>query len=249
MGSGAFTEYCAEDKHSHLAICSIRNVYIVNIVLSILQGGPGSSMLWTGQFLYLSNLGTEPGKYFGIFFIFFQFTQISGNLFNYLYYTFSPNVFTYFVIFVVLSIVSSLAFIFLPSVFKGDALKMKEAEKLKNGDQDEFDNIDEEERMALGEGSVSQRAKEVKKVEKTEEKKKSAMEVISLVCKLFKNPRMRRLIPFMCLSGMMQGIPSLALYRITTRALKGEPDVEINKKISLTMGVLGTVGVLAGQYL
>ncbi len=50
----------------------------------------------------------------------------------------------------------------------------------------------------------------------------------------------------MCLSGMMQGIPSLALYRITTRALSSSTNVEINKKISLTMAALGCVGVLSG---
>ena len=52
--------------------------------------------------------------------------------------------------------------------------------------------------------------------------------------------------PFICMSGLMQGIPSLALYRITTRALPGETNVEINKKISLTMAVLGALGVASG---
>lgn len=70
-----------------------------------------------------------------------------------------------------------------------------------------------------------------------------------MVLELSKDPRMRRLMPFICMSGLMQGIPSLALYRITTRALPGETNVEINKKISLTMAVLGTLGVTSGQFL
>ena len=85
-----------------------------------------------------------------------------------------------------------------------------------------------------------------KKDVNTPEKRKTLKEVVSLVFELSKKPRMKKLIPFICLSGMIQGIPSLALYRITTLALKGEEHIEINKKISLTMAVLGTIGVGAG---
>jgi hypothetical protein len=43
MGTGAFTDFCS--GRSDLSLCGKSNVYLINIIVSILQGGPGSSML------------------------------------------------------------------------------------------------------------------------------------------------------------------------------------------------------------
>lgn len=145
-------------------------------------------------------------------------------------------------------------FIFLPSVVRVE-------EKIEPHEKEEEDKVpesgleEEQEKLALDseipgareEAKIAQnKTKLVPSVKDAKTKKKTPKEVIRLVLQLAKDPRMRKLMPFICMSGLMQGIPSLALYRITTRALPGETNVEINKKISLTMAVLGALGVASG---
>lgn len=151
----------------------------------------------------------------------------------------------YFTIFVVMCTISCFVFIFLPTVKKGDAKRKAQADAEEANLSPNSEYTDDNEDQAK---LKNQEEEDYTKVDMADIKK-TPKEVVQLVLKLFKNPRMRRLMPFMCFSGMMQGIPNLALYRITTKALVGEPDVEKYKKISLTMATIGLLGVLSGQFI
>lgn len=61
--------------------------------------------------------------------------------------------------------------------------------------------------------------------------------------------RVLRVTPFMILSGIQLGTISTFLYKITTKTCKDLPEVEIDKRISLTMMLFGLCGALMSQIL
>jgi hypothetical protein len=60
---------------------------------------------------------------------------------------------------------------------------------------------------------------------------------------------MQKLMPTLILTGIMQGVPTASLYRLTTLASKGMTDTEINKRISITMMMYSGFGIITGKVL
>lgn len=74
-------------------------------------------------------------------------------------------------------------------------------------------------------------------------------ENIKAVLDEFKNPSMQRLMPTLLLTGIMQGVPTSSLYRLTTMASEGMSDVEIDKRIAITMMIYAGCGIITGRVL
>lgn len=240
MFAGSFTGYCSKNK-SDSFMCERTTVQTINVVTSFFLGSFGYCWLWTGQYVYISQAGKETGKLFGTFYSLFQFNQVFGNTFNYIYYSFSPNITVYFLIFVCVSFLTSIGFATLPkNKIEEDKIKLKEIEEKGNCDNEEKANYDEE--------SESFRTDLEEKLTK-KKKKKGILREFCDVLKFSSNKKMMTLIPFMIFSGVLQGNTSAFMYRVTTHCLKNPTDTEKDKKIALTMIVYGISGVLAGQIL
>lgn len=238
MFAGAFTGYCSKSK-SDSAVCERITVQGLNVFTSLFLGSFGYCWLWTGQYVYISQSGKETGKLFGIFYSLFQFNQVFGNLFNYIYYSFSPNIELYFTIFVVVSLLTSIGFATLPKIgIEEKKIKLKEKE---------YSNSDEEPMIP------EEDMKTFKTVEPdfddNKEEKKSLFREYWDVLKFSSNKKMLTLIPYMIFCGTLQGNTSAFMYRVTTHSIQGEKPVEKDKKIALTMIVYGAAGVIAGQIM
>jgi hypothetical protein len=115
LGSAAFNGYCTSQTKLD-GFCSKEYIYASSIGSAALTGMIGASLIWTGQFVYISNSGPNKGKYNSIFFTICQFTGLAGNAFNYIYYSLKSNIVLYFTIFVVIGIFGSISFFFLPDL-------------------------------------------------------------------------------------------------------------------------------------
>ena len=115
IAAATFGAYCSNltEKPGY---CKREIIKSVILGCATLTGLVGASLLWTGQFLYLSNYGPNKGLYNSMFFTVQQFTGVAAQTFNYIYYTFSPDVKSYFMIFLVVGVLGCLSFTLLPKV-------------------------------------------------------------------------------------------------------------------------------------
>lgn len=247
MLSGAFTAYCSHGSKD-IFYCSKTAVYSMNLISSVLLGTFGATLLWTGQYVYISRLSNEDGKLFALFYSVVHFNQISGNLFNYVFYSYSPNIVLYFIIFVMICFTSMLLFSFLPNKV-GNKKSLKNL-VLKNDEKGEENNklqLDESssEDLVSSSGETDCDLSRKKEGEKMEVKDKS----IKTVFKTMFSKEVLNVTPFMLISGILVGTVSTFLYKITSKTCQNEAEVEINKKISLTMMVYGLCGAFMSQIL
>lgn len=211
MLGGSFTGYCSSNLEKY--VCKKNFVFGINIIASSLSGILGATILWTGQYIFLNKLTKENESLFALFFMIFSFSVISGNGFNYIFYSYSPNVTLYFTIFVGICILSFFLFLLLPKVVDKEELKREE----------EVANM-------LRESAI-------------EHKK-----LIKILRVMFEGKTLR-ITPYMFISGIIQGMVNSFLYKVTTKTCEKEPDLEIDKKIALTMICYGISSVLMGTIL
>lgn len=234
MFTGAFTGYCSTNLEHK--ICESTSIFSINIFSSLLLGGFGSTLLWTGQYIFINKLAKDSSHLFAQFYTLFNFSKISGNVFNYVFYTFSPDIILYFSIFVGFCFFSFILFTFLPKVYKEKSLS-------NNGNYTYGVKSLEEEDSLFDSGYIESEAEEEDKEEIVKKKK------IGVIFKTMFSKNVLKITPYMFLSGILQGVSGAFLYIVTTRTCKGFSDVEINKKISLTMIINGCFSVLIGRVL
>jgi len=213
MAVGVFTELCKEDDKISILqdspVCSRTSIYTLNIIASCLLGFFGANFSWNGQYLFISKVDAKhTGRYFAMFFTFFQFTNVAGNIFNYSFYYFSSQKALYFGLFFGVCVTCGIVFFLLPHSIE------------------EKQSIDS--------------------VEVKDPVSKSLLETFSSTYHLFRRTKLIRLVPFMVLSGTLQGLMQAFMYKITERV---EGESEANRNISITMICYGVSGVITSQLL
>ena len=259
MFSGAFTSMCTQKEYKEKSYCQRGIIYSVNLGSSALLGLFGACMIWTGQFVYLTNSGKKTSKYFAVFYCCTAFCNITSNFFNYMFLSYSPNIVLFFSIFSVVSTLGIIGFTMIPKVTvtsKGQ----DEEEEIEEGSEEKELVLSSEEKTEQEDVEVmsleptatvleNQISKKSDNEEKKPKDKKNVKEVLVRVFQLFTNKRMIRLMPFLLLSGVCQGLPVAALYRYTVRTIPDLSKVETNKKIALTMMSYGFSAACTGLYI
>jgi hypothetical protein len=204
IGGATFAAYCASQAEKP-AFCTKSIIKSVILSCATITGLFGSSLLWTGHFVYLANYGPNKGLYNSTFFTFFQFTGIAAQIFNYLYYTFSPDIKAYFAIFLVVGSIGCTCLFFLPNTKSVTESSLGSKSEKITANLNSLQSVDDKQiEESLNSLDVKDQSLQNKKPKQTPSVKDTVMDVL----REFKNPEMIKLMPTLILSGLMQGFLS-----------------------------------------
>ena len=100
-----------------------------------------------------------------MFFTVQQFTGVAGQTFNYIYYTFSPDVKSYFIIFLVVGTIGCLSFCFLPKVNDITEEEIAPETKSPSSENETLNDLAEQPNSELGKSLESEKVVSKKEIE------------------------------------------------------------------------------------
>ena len=228
MMAGLFTYYCYQINDLD-GVCSAYVIKAVNYTANFLLGAFGATLVWTGQYMFIDKISvkSEKKRLIAYFYMTFGFSDLFGNAFNYLYYSFDVSTLTYFIIF---SSCICAADLFLLMTVPGIADYDPSLEKDKPCTVNsivEFDSL-----PAI-------------------EQPKSTRESINAFMRLFSRNKIRAIIPYMAQSGVFQGYMTGAVYKVVvnlTPTNDGDSN-KVKRHISLFMIVYALLGSICSKAL
>ena len=214
MVAGVFTYYC-HGRPALEGICDAGIVKGVNYVANFMQGSLGGTLVWTGQCMYLNqiSLKSEKSKVFSYFFAVYVYSDLFGNLFNIIYYSFDVGTLLYFLIFATIILLADLfLLIVIPGISGYDPTAYQSSLK-----------TEEQETLT------------VKSLENPAEPDKTITDSLKIFWSLVKDPKMLRVMPYAAQSGLLLGYLSGGFYKVPVHLYPDSDTNFVKRMISLVV--------------